>query len=82
MTMHYTYGEWSAQLDRTLCGRWLHFTRSTYDPICATCETCLRVLARDAFTGPRHAEELVRRCVHRSDRRGLHDAHAVRERAQ
>lgn len=77
MTMHFTYGQWSAQLDLTLCGRWLHHERSTYEPMKATCATCLRVLTCDAFTGSRHAEDLVRRCVHRHHRRRLHDAHAT-----
>ncbi len=81
MTMHFTYGEWSAQLDRTLCGRWLHYERSTYDPMKATCETCLRVLARDAFTGSRHAEDLVRRCVHRDHHLRRHVVQAALEAA-
>jgi hypothetical protein len=81
MITHYTYGQWTGNLDLTLCGRWLPSERSTYDPIRATCATCLRVLTCDAFTGSRHAEDLVRRCVHRNHLRGLHDAHAVRERA-
>jgi len=81
--MHYAYGQWSAQLDLTLCGRdltlcgrWLHHTRSTYDPMVATCATCLRTLAAHAFTGARHAEDLVRRCAHRRSVLHLHDVHA------